>query len=246
MHYLIYKITNNINGKIYIGQHQTEDLNDDYMGSGKGIRRAIKKYGIENFTKKILFYCTDWKTMNRVEEVIVDDEFVRRKDTYNMKTGGSCGIYHHTEETKQKMSQSRLGHETSDKTRKKLSEAHKGKRHSEEHRKHNSEAQLGKVMSDESKMKISQALTGRKAPPRTLEWRKHHSEMLKGRHPSEETKQKLSASHKGINTWMKGRKLSDETKLKMSQSRKGHPVSEETKRKISEARRKRLSESVKQ
>lgn len=53
-HYLIYKITNDINGKYYIGQHTTNNVFDDYMGSGKIIQEAEEKYGLSSFTKIIL------------------------------------------------------------------------------------------------------------------------------------------------------------------------------------------------
>lgn len=51
MIFYIYKVTNIINGKYYIGQHRTKKLNDGYLGSGTNIIRAIKKYGKENFKK---------------------------------------------------------------------------------------------------------------------------------------------------------------------------------------------------
>lgn len=94
--YYIYQITNTINGKIYIGVHQTSDVNDGYMGSGTVIRRSISKYGSENFKKEILEYFDSYDDALSKEKEIVTDEFLSRKDVYNLRRGGNGGFgqYH--------------------------------------------------------------------------------------------------------------------------------------------------------
>jgi hypothetical protein len=92
MFYTVYKITNNVNGKIYIGKHQTKNLEDGYMGSGKLIRQAIKKYGIENFVKEYLFVYDNELDMNNKEAEIVTESFCLLTDNYNLCRGGAGGF----------------------------------------------------------------------------------------------------------------------------------------------------------
>ena len=92
MLYTIYKITNLINSKIYIGKHQTNDADDDYMGSGLCIRRAVNKYGIDNFEKKVIFVFDTEAAMNSKEAELVTEEFCARDDTYNICPGGQGGF----------------------------------------------------------------------------------------------------------------------------------------------------------
>jgi len=94
MFYTVYKTTNLINGKIYVGLHITNDLNDDYLGSGSQLKSAVKKYGKENFKREYIKICDSPEEMYELEADIVNEDFVKRSDTYNMKTGGIGSWYH--------------------------------------------------------------------------------------------------------------------------------------------------------
>lgn len=92
MFYTIYRITCKINGKVYIGKHQTKKLNDKYFGSGKLLRAAISKYGQHNFEKEILFTFDTEEEMNQKEAELVTEDFCRREDNYNLCPGGHGGF----------------------------------------------------------------------------------------------------------------------------------------------------------
>ncbi len=98
MHYIIYKTTNTINNKIYIGQHKTEKLDDGYLGSGTKLREDIKLFGTKFFEREILFECNDSDEMDLLEAKLVDFDFVCRSDTYNRCVGGQGANWHESME----------------------------------------------------------------------------------------------------------------------------------------------------
>lgn len=205
--YCIYRITNKVNGKTYIGQHKYKDLNDKYMGSGKLIRRAQKKYGMENFTKEILYSRIQYKeTADDVEKFAIAKERSLGKAEYNIADGGQgCTGCKHTDEWRRKMSENNKGKKRpprSEEYRRKLSEAKKGKKPYD--------------MTDETRRKISEARKGKHYW--SEEARRKMSETRKGRKHTEETKRKLSEA-------MKGHSVSEETKRKISESLKSHSIS---------------------
>jgi GIY-YIG catalytic domain. len=88
--YIVYKITNKQNNKIYIGK--TKENNDDYFGSGLLIKRAIKKYGIENFTKEIIEICLNEEQLNEREMFWINEFNSTNKNIgYNITSGGNGG-----------------------------------------------------------------------------------------------------------------------------------------------------------
>ena len=102
--YIVYKTTNLVNLKIYIGVHRTDiDTNDGYLGCGvyvnsvnkldkKGFPSAIAKYGFNNFRRETLFTFPDTESGKlaayKKEAELVNRDFLKRKDVYNICLGG--------------------------------------------------------------------------------------------------------------------------------------------------------------
>ena len=87
-YHVVYKTTNIVNNKIYIGLHSTNNINDNYIGSGYVLKEAIKKYGKSKFKKEILYVFNSRDEARKMEASIVDKDFCKRKDTYNLTEGG--------------------------------------------------------------------------------------------------------------------------------------------------------------
>lgn len=88
MFHIVYKTTNSLNGKYYIGGHSTKTLSDSYLGSGHLLKRAIKKYGSEAFSREVLFCAFSKDAAFEVERELVTLEFTLDPNTYNLCIGG--------------------------------------------------------------------------------------------------------------------------------------------------------------
>lgn len=181
--YYIYKITNLINSKYYIGvRKQNVNKTDNYMGSGVAINNAYKKYGKENFTKEIIQYFDTHDELYEKEKQLVTPDLVNDPLCYNIALGGRGNIgFKHTKEAKEKIRLSSIGRNTdkvyTKETILKMSESH-----------------IGLKASNETKKKMSNARLGHKCSAKTLI---NMSNARKGRTFSDEAKHKMSKAKLG-------------------------------------------------
>lgn len=173
MYYYIYRITNTDNNKIYIGVHKTHNLNDGYMGSGKIIRNAIEKYGIDNFKKDILEFFETYEEALQKEKEIVTDEFLLREDTYNLRRGGTGGFDYinkndlngNKKNPKYGKTNHFYGKSHSKEVKEKLANLAKkqwtGVPKTEEHKQKIKQSNTGKIFTEERKRNISNSKKGK-------------------------------------------------------------------------------------
>jgi group I intron endonuclease len=238
----IYITTNLINGKQYIGQHKATKFSPSYKGSGKILKLAIEKYGKENFSTDILEWCYNRDELAEREKYwIALFDATSNSNWYNITPGG-YGVQlfgednhmfgkHHTEETKQKISEKLIGvmsgeknpmygvHlEVSEGTRKKISESLTGLMVGEKNPMYGKPAaNRGKPMSEESKKKLSKSLTG-KHPNVPIETQQKLREQRSKRMMGENNPQ---FGKKGALSTNYGKHPSEESIKKMSEAHKG-------------------------
>lgn len=107
MERFIYKTTNIVNNKEYIGQHTTNNIDDQYIGSGFLLQKAVRKYGKEKFKREILMECKSIQELNNFEIFFIDKYNTLSPNGYNLQPGGKN--YEMTDEIKEKISKSRIG-----------------------------------------------------------------------------------------------------------------------------------------
>lgn len=89
--HIVYQTTNTVNNMIYVGAHSTDIIEDGYLGSGHRLTLAIEKYGVKSFTRSILHIFDTPEEMFLKEAEIVNIEFLKRPDVYNIVEGGFGG-----------------------------------------------------------------------------------------------------------------------------------------------------------
>ncbi|HLO11581.1 MAG TPA: hypothetical protein VK190_04930 [Pseudoneobacillus sp.] len=135
MYGYIYLTTNMINGKMYIGQKKNDKYWNSYLGSGILLKKAIKKYGKENFIKIILCKTYNAKDANKKEKFYINFfDAVNSKIFYNVAEGGyGSSVAGYDEERlkafKEKMSKSQKNKKFPPNHGRNISKALKGKTH---------------------------------------------------------------------------------------------------------------------
>ena len=216
----IYKITNTVNGKAYIGQtvmKLEKRINIHFNPNNQrcpALKRAINKYGCDAFTLEILHEVLDI-FLDDLEIAEINKHNTLAPNGYNLQSGGNAGGTNRvvSNETRRKISDAGKGRTHTPESRKKISDAHKGKTLSPETRKKLSDINKGKKHTPETCQKMSESHKGKTF---TLEHRRKMSEAAERRPPpSLETRRKLSKGRKG-------KTHTPETRKKLSQN-KVHP-----------------------
>lgn len=88
----IYKITNKVNGKIYVGKRKGSEFDEEYWGSGKKIKKALEEFGTRSFERKILEWCSTNDILKAREKYWINQlQSCNPEIGYNIAVGGVGG-----------------------------------------------------------------------------------------------------------------------------------------------------------
>lgn len=104
MYYFIYKVTNLVNGMMYVGAHSTKNIDDGYLGSGVDIKKAIIEFGKENFEREILQFVDTENELFELEREIVNESIIKNRWFYNKRIGGNGGTRFYKPDSREKIS----------------------------------------------------------------------------------------------------------------------------------------------
>lgn len=124
MYGYVYKFTNRVNGKVYVGKHKYDkpELDKNYLTSGVLIKKSINKYGLDNFNQEIICICESLEELNEKEIFYINHFNCMSPNGYNLTKGGD-GISEPTPEILEKNRQYHLGKKYSEETQRKKSES---------------------------------------------------------------------------------------------------------------------------
>lgn len=146
MYGYIYKTTNLLNEKIYVGQRKSKEFIKSYYGSGTLIKNAISKYGKENFKLEFIDFAMSPDELDNLEIYYIKEMKANVKfGNYNLAEGGFLARYDFNNQPEWKK----------DEIREKLSLVNKGKKRSAETRERISKVQKGRKQSEETRIKKS-------------------------------------------------------------------------------------------
>ena len=91
-YHFIYKTTNIVNGKFYLGMHSTSNLKDGYLGSGSLLSKSIKKYGRDKFIMEILDFCESREKLKLREAEVITQDMLDNPMCMNIRLGGNNGL----------------------------------------------------------------------------------------------------------------------------------------------------------
>jgi hypothetical protein len=101
-YHFIYKTTNLLTEKYYIGMHSTDNLDDGYIGSGRRLKYSVNKYGKENHAREIIEFLENRSELIKREKQIITLDEIAKEECMNLNIGGDGGRTFKTEEEKYK------------------------------------------------------------------------------------------------------------------------------------------------